>query len=145
MSQLTSLSHRFVESFPDTLEPGIVYISVEFASVSHLCCCGCGAEVITPLTPKDWKMTFDGETISLNPSIGSWSLPCRSHYFIRQNQVQWAGPWSNEQIRLGRERDLRSKRGTIETKSQSERASSHNKTHKKAKRLFERLFGWFRR
>ena len=80
---ITQLQHRFVDGFPDRLQPGVLYISIEFASMSHLCCCGCGREVITPLSPKDWKFTYDGASVSVHPSIGNWSLPCRSHYIIQ--------------------------------------------------------------
>ncbi|WP_442971344.1 DUF6527 family protein [Rhodococcus sp. EPR-157] len=52
-----------------------------------MCCCGCGEEVIAPLAPAQWSLVFDGETVSMYPSIGNWSLKCRSHYVIRRNQV----------------------------------------------------------
>jgi Family of unknown function (DUF6527) len=35
----------------------------------NLCCCGCGEKVVTPLRPTDWKLIFDGKTISLDPSL----------------------------------------------------------------------------
>ena len=35
------LEHRFVEHFPDWLEPGLLYVSLKFGSVAHSCCCGC--------------------------------------------------------------------------------------------------------
>lgn len=111
MRKISKLQHRFVEGFPEKLEPGIFYIALDFATMSHLCCCGCGQEVITPLSPHDWKITFDGENITVHPSIGNWSLTCRSHYFIRKNHVQWAADWSDEQIREGREQDHITKRG----------------------------------
>ena len=44
----------------------------------------------TPLNPEAWEMTFDGRSIFLYPSIGNRSLPCRSHYWIRRNRIQWA-------------------------------------------------------
>ena len=83
----THLQHRFVESVPTALEAGILYISVNYGTVIHSCCCGCGEEIVTPLTPKGWKITYDGETISLWPSVGNWKLPCRSHYVIDRNRV----------------------------------------------------------
>jgi hypothetical protein len=99
------LEHRFVQYIPEQLGPGIIYISMEYATAAHLCCCGCGGQVITPFTPTDWKLTFDGETISLWPSIGNWNFPCRSHYIIRHNQVVTADPWSEKQVKGGRRRD----------------------------------------
>jgi hypothetical protein len=103
---MMKLSHRFVKNAPEQLEDGVVYVSVEYASVIHKCCCGCGREVVTPLSPTDWKLTFDGETISLNPSIGNWDFRCQSHYWIVRNEVRWAPKWTARQIREGREQDL---------------------------------------
>lgn len=103
------LDHRFVLEFPEQLDPGILYVSMEYGSVTHSCCCGCGQEIVTPLAPTDWKITYDGETISLHPSVGSWTLPCRSHYVIRHNRVIEAPPWSERQVAAERERDRRAK------------------------------------
>ena len=109
MSNADRLTHKFVESIPDRLEQGKVYISIQYATAIHLCCCGCGSEVVTPFTPTDWTLSFDGESISLNPSIGNWSFPCRSHYWIKRNTVRWAGSWTEEQVEAGRARDVRNK------------------------------------
>ena len=54
-------------------------------------------------------MTFDGETISLRPSIGNWTLKCRSHYVIDCGKVIEAGPWSDEQVEAERRRDRAAK------------------------------------
>jgi Family of unknown function (DUF6527) len=67
--------------------------------------CGCGVEVVTPISPTDWRITFDGETVSLFPSIGNWSFPCRSHYWIKGGKVIWEEDWSDEEIRHARDRD----------------------------------------
>lgn len=103
------LEHRFVQHLPERLEPGVLYVSMEYTTSAHSCCCGCGEEVVTPFTPTDWKMTFDGETISLQPSIGSWTLTCRSHYVIDHGKVIEAGPWSDEQVEAERRRDRAAK------------------------------------
>lgn len=110
MRPIGTLRHEFVESIPSELKDGIVYVSVGFATAVHRCCCGCGNQVVTPLTPTDWILDFDGETISLDPSIGNWSFPCRSHYWIRRNQVRWAGQWSEKAIEGGRAHDRSTKR-----------------------------------
>lgn len=99
------LEHRFVEHIPERLGPGILYVSMEYATSAHSCCCGCGEEVVAPFAPTDWKMTFDGETISLRPSIGNWMLKCRSHYVINCSKVIEAGPWTDEQVEAERHRD----------------------------------------
>jgi hypothetical protein len=96
------LLHKFVTFIPDHLEDGIIYISMEYAVAIHKCCCGCGNEVVTPLSPTDWKLTFDGETISLYPSIGNWNFKCQSHYWIKNNEVEWAPKWTKEEIERGR-------------------------------------------
>jgi hypothetical protein len=103
------LKHRFVQHIPRPLEPGVLYVSIDYATAVHSCCCGCGEEVVTPLTPTDWRMTFDGETISLWPSIGNWNFACRSHYFIERGQIIEALPWEQDQIDFGRRNDKSAK------------------------------------
>ena len=105
MTRHQKLEHRFVQFIPETLEAGVLYISLEFCTASHRCCCGCGEEVATPLSPVAWRMTFDGESVSLWPSIGSWTLKCRSHYVIGHGQVHAAPPWSNAQVEAEQRRD----------------------------------------
>ena len=108
------LKHEFVEFIPDEMEQGTVYISIRFATVSHLCVCGCGNKVVTPIRPTDWTLLFDGKTVSLEPSIGNWSFPCQSHYYIRKNRVKWAPKWSREQIERGRRQDSHAKQSYFE-------------------------------
>ena len=96
------LNHVFVESFPESLEEGKLYVSMQYASVAHLCACGCGNEIVTPIRKRGWKLTFDGESITLLPSIGSHNLDCKSHYFIKENEIRWAGRLSGEAITAGR-------------------------------------------
>jgi hypothetical protein len=109
MKQEIALKHEFVEFVPAELHEGTLYVSIRFATVSHLCPCGCKNKVVTPLKPTDWKLIFDGKTLSLHPSVGNWNFPCRSHYWIRNNQVQWADDWSEEKIAAGRGHDRRAK------------------------------------
>ena len=82
--------HEFVGYIPDDLVNGKLYISVQFGTVAHLCACGCGEEVVTPLGPSEWKMVYDGVSISLEPSVGNWGFHCRSHYWIDRSEVRWA-------------------------------------------------------
>ena len=105
MSQDTILKHEFVEFIPEDLEQGTIYISIRYATASHLCVCGCGNKVVTPIRPTDWTLLFDGKTVSFDPSIGNWNFPCQSHYWIRKNRVKWAPKWSRKQIERGRLRD----------------------------------------
>lgn len=104
-----TLEHRFVRNVPRELDPGVLYISMDYATAVHSCCCGCGDRVVTPFTPTDWRMTFDGESISLHPSVGNWNQKCRSHYVIQQSRVLVAGPWSRAQIDAEGRRDKKAK------------------------------------
>jgi len=47
--------------------------------------------------------------VSLYPSIGNWSLDCKSHYWIKQNQALWADEWNQWEILAGRAFDKRRK------------------------------------
>jgi hypothetical protein len=95
----------FVEYIPDKLESGVLYISERFRTCSHLCCCGCGEEVVTPLSRAEWQLSREGGFVSLWPSIGNWDYRCRSHYVIRRNKVKWAGAMSARQVALVKQRD----------------------------------------
>lgn len=100
------MNHKFVEIIPEDIEENTIYISILYATAIHKCCCGCNEEVVTPITPNDWTLSYNGEGISLSPSIGNWSFNCRSHYWIKNNQIIWASDWSKEQVILGRKNDL---------------------------------------
>lgn len=106
---IKNLTPQFVESFPQKLEPGELYLAMDFATAAHLCACGCGNKVITPFSPTDWQMSFDGEAVSLKPSIGNWTFKCRSHYWVRSCRIEWAGNMSQDAINAGRERDAEEK------------------------------------
>jgi uncharacterized protein DUF6527 len=99
------MTHRFVEFIPAELDQGVIYISTTYATAAHRCSCGCGKEVVTAFSPTDWRLIFDGDTVTLDPSIGNWSFPCRSHYWIRNNRVRWAAPMSRERIEANRTHD----------------------------------------
>lgn len=96
-----------MEVIPKTIKKGVLYISIEYGTAIHSCACGCGSEVVTPLSPHDWQLTYDGETISLSPSIGNWSFDCKSHYWIRKGKVVWAENWSTDEIIENRQNDAR--------------------------------------
>ena len=56
MMRHSHLEHRFVKHIPDGLEHGVLYVSMEYGTAAHRCCCGCGEEVVTPFTPTDWTI-----------------------------------------------------------------------------------------
>jgi hypothetical protein len=93
-----TLAVEFVRFVPEQLEAMTLYISMEFATTSHLCFCGCGNKVVLPLSPTDWQLYYDGRTVWLTPSVGSWDLPCRSHYWIRGSTIITAPPWTDDQV-----------------------------------------------
>lgn len=100
-----SISHEFVEFIPEALAPNTLYVSIQFATAAHCCFCGCGTKVVTPIHPTAWQLLFDGDTVSLRPSIGNWSFRCRSHYWINKDRVIWAAPMTQAEIERGRSRD----------------------------------------
>mgnify|MGYP006908244801 CR=1 FL=1 len=110
-----TLQPEFVDSIPKVLDDGKLYISKKYATAVHKCCCGCGQKVVTPLRPTDWKLRVEGSRVSLWPSIGNWSFPCRSHYWIVNNQVEWSYDMSQEDIDAGRLQDARRKDRFIRT------------------------------
>lgn len=99
---MKKLKHKFVDLIPDSIEDNTLYISIEYCTAMHNCMCGCGNEVVTPFSPTDWELIFDGNSISLFPSIGNWNFDCRSHYWIHKNNIKWAERWSNETIEFNR-------------------------------------------
>lgn len=105
MKPSMKIRHEFVEFIPKVREPGVIYVSIPYATAVHDCFCGCGTKVVTPISPVGWSLTYDGETISLSPSVGNWSFPCRSHYFVQRDTVMWAGDMSDERVERGRAGD----------------------------------------
>ena len=92
----------YVQSFPKTLENGILYISREFGTACHLCCCGCGAKIVTPLRPTEYRLSYSDGRVSLFPSIGNWNHPCKSHYLIHNGRVTRARAMDQLEIDEGR-------------------------------------------
>lgn len=107
MIRIDQLTPEFVEYIPEYPAPGVLYVSRRYATAMHLCCCGCRSEVVTPLNPAKWRLTEDGGTVSLHPSVGNWSLPCQSHYWITGNRVRWAAAMAPEVIAAVKARDRR--------------------------------------
>ena len=101
----TEITPVFVETVPEELEDGVLYISLRYRTAAHKCACGCGMKVATPIHPTAWAMHWNGREVSLSPSIGNWQFPCRSHYLIRRNRIVQARDLANWEIERGRERD----------------------------------------
>lgn len=101
--KLDKISLQRVHHMPKLLEPGILYVSEEFGAAAHLCACGCGVKVRTPITPNRWSLTVSDKGPSLWPSVGNWEQPCRSHYIIENGKIMWCGAWTQEQVLAGRD------------------------------------------
>ena len=144
--KLRQITPEFVNEIPRELEQGKLYVCCRYRAVKHLCACGCGVAINTPLHPTAWTLICNGVSVSLWPSIGNWSESCQSHYWIRNNSVQWAGKWSRRRILEGRKaRELELERYFRAYASpgmaQSGREESHNSTFlpKWLIRLFNRF------
>lgn len=140
------LEHRFVRNVPRELDPGVLYISMDYATAVHACCCGCGERVVTPFTPTDWAMTFDGESVTLNPSVGNWNQDCRSHYVIKRGRVIECGSWTNARVEAERRRDKRAKQSYYSNASPPASMDSPLATHangtERGREPWSRLWGW---
>ena len=92
-----------VKYTPAKLDPGVLYVAEEFGAAAHLCACGCGTTVRTPLDRWSLIVTKAGPT--LDPSVGNWQEPCQSHYWIERGTIRWAPKWTPEQIVSGRQHE----------------------------------------
>lgn len=85
---------EWVECVPKTIEEGVLYISEKYQGMEHLCPCGCGVNIFIPwreypCSDLYWEMKKnEDETVSFEPSMLN-RIPCKSHYFIRRNKVEW--------------------------------------------------------
>jgi Family of unknown function (DUF6527) len=107
MARLERLRLERVHYMPKVLEPGVLYASEEFGAAAHLCACGCGAKVRTPLGATEWTLEETSDGPSLSPSVGNWQQPCRSHYWIWRGDVEWHGDWTVAQVEAGRRAEQR--------------------------------------
>lgn len=109
MNRIRRFEHRFCEFIPESLEQGVVYLAPQHHACLHLCACGCGEEVSTPLSATEFAYSIENKGVTLFPSIGNHDFPCRSHYFITNGAVRWSYKMDPEEIDYGRrlDRDLK--------------------------------------
>jgi hypothetical protein len=100
---------------PKQIEPGVLYVSEEFGTAAHLCACGCGAKIRTPLGPTEWKVEDTPAGPNLTPSVGSWQQKCQSHYWIERGNVVWAPKSTATEIKAGRRREDRRRKAYYKT------------------------------
>lgn len=91
-----------VHYMPKELKVGVLYVSEEYGAAAHLCACGCGAKIRTPLGPTEWSLDETDQGPTLYPSVGNWQQGCQSHYWIREGLIIWSEKWTTEQVAAGR-------------------------------------------
>ena len=126
-----------VHLMPKQLVPCVLYVSDEFGTAQHLCACGCGAKIRTPLGPSEWNVEETKEGPTLRPSVGNWQQPCRSHYWIWRGQVKWSIPWSEKQILAGRQQE-QERRAAYFSEQEVNRRQPGETLRTRLKRLFRR-------
>lgn len=144
---------QFVELIPAKIQDGVLYISEKYGTAIHKCCCGCGHEVVTPLSPVSWKLNFErGGSVSLYPSIGNWNFQCQSHYWIRKNAVIWAASISKREIRFVQEQDRldleryvsKSNIQKTERMRTNQKLQIQNALFQKIKSLWNQFISWWK-
>jgi hypothetical protein len=103
--KLETITLQLVEFMPKELEPSILYVSEKYGTAAHLCACGCGAKIRTPLGPTEWAVSQTPAGPSMWPSVGNWQKACQSHYVIKDGRIIWCGKWTPEQVLAGRQRE----------------------------------------
>ena len=122
---------------PKELSPGILYFSEKFGAATHLCACGCGSKIRTPLGPTEWSVEETDEGPTLWPSVGNWQKSCQSHYLITRGEVIWAERWTTEQIAEGQRREEKRRREYYEALDRK-RGSVVQRLWRWIRSLFER-------
>ncbi|WP_139273235.1 DUF6527 family protein [Mycobacterium paraffinicum] len=110
MSAIYRFAHTFTDVVPAEIEEGILYVSLQYALIVHLCACGCRTKVVCNLDPADYALAFDGESITIWPSIGNWDFYCRSHYNIQCSYVRWVPQMSHPEVTAARVAARRAKK-----------------------------------
>ncbi len=129
---MNTIKLNLVHYIPKELEPGILYVSEEFETAGHMCPCGCGNKIITPLGTTDWSLTVRGGRPTLYPSIGNWQIPCRSHYWINDGSIEWSYQWTEKQILAGRQNEEKRRKKYYKNLEQK----------KKKRSIFRRILNW---
>lgn len=94
--KIDSIRVKKVHFMPKEFQPGVLYVSKEFGIAGHLCACGCGNKVMTPLGKFEWNIKDSKKGVSVWPSIGSGQLDCKSHYIIKNGRILWCEPMTDE-------------------------------------------------
>lgn len=136
--RIDAVTPQQVELAPKPLVAGVLYVSDKYRVAIHLCCCGCGEKVVTPLSPVEWQLQLHGSIATLHPSIGN-ATPCRSHYWIRQNRVVWVPRMTSKQIEYVQKRD----RASLEMMyARSRHGSSQRSLAERLCAAFKSVWDW---
>ena len=139
MTVTATIQYKLIDTIPSEIDDGVLYISREYATAVHKCCCGCGHEVVTPLGPTDWRININGDAVSVFPSVGNWSLECKSHYWIDRGRILWAEQWSEAQITFARKLDHIAKQAQYGEVDADRRPTVNAKSG-----FWQRLWRWLR-
>ncbi len=112
---LRTFELQVVQRVPAQLKAGTLYVCFDCNVVVHLCACGCGNKVVLPIDPDFWSVWYDGESVSLKPSIGNYQFPCKSHYWIKRNRVEWVDEGLSKDVHLGKKTKGRNRRKSVIT------------------------------
>ena len=138
--KINTIRPEYVTQFPRTFEDGVLYISEEFETAGHMCCCGCGERVITPLNPAKWQIRKDGNKVSLSPSVGNWNYACQSHYWISRSKVIETKKFDARTIQAVQRRDRRDMERYIERTNATMTSPKMQKPS-----LWEKLTDWLKK
>jgi len=82
-----------IENVPDTeFTPGVLYVLGD-SKCAFKCPCGCGVSIWLTLGgsihPR-WNLTEKNGIPTVTPSVNR-VVGCKSHFWIREGRIQWAG------------------------------------------------------
>jgi|SRR5579862_993743 len=141
MIKIYGIRPEFVDRIPTSLDDGVIYISRKYATAAHICCCGCGTKIVTPLKPGRWRLEETGDLVSIYPSIGNWSAACQSHYWITNNRVDWARAFTPVEIAANRVSDQRARQRAYADRQRVERGL-WGRVWDRIKGLWATLMSW---
>lgn len=137
MNRISHLEPKFVELMPKVFESGILYISTTYLLMLHLCACGCGEKVVLPIHPMQWHFTYNGDDVTVHPSIGNIGTTCNSHYWVINGDVEWSTDISAAEAARRRIRDQQ------EVSRYNDKPTLNNQSqHLSKKSLWERVMNF---
>lgn len=95
---MTKINLKRVHFIPGEISEGILYYSEEYDIAVHICPCGCGNRIYTPIGPTDWEISINQTNVTLFPSISNWQQ-CKSHYWIVDGRFDLSEPVSYRQAK----------------------------------------------